>query len=230
MKFHQWIIALCLASSSASALAKVKVLTTTSDLNALVGEIGGSEVESESICKGSQDPHFIEPKPSFMVKASRADLVVAVGMGLEVGWLPNVLRGSRNPNINPGTKGYLEVGTSVQPLEVPQGKVTRAEGDVHPEGNPHVTLDPIRAGEIAVLIGKRLGELDAANAAKYLAGEAGFRACEQAVMTHGGFGYAREFHVERYLREIMIPRIAPVSPQLALSFIAEKALGLVKSY
>ncbi len=70
----------------------------------------------------------------------------------------------------------------------------------------------------------------AANAAKYLAGEAGFRACEQAVMTHGGFGYAKEFHVERYLREILIPRIAPVSPQLALSFIAEKALNLPKSY
>jgi acyl-CoA dehydrogenase len=70
----------------------------------------------------------------------------------------------------------------------------------------------------------------AANAAKYLAGEAGFRACEQAVMTHGGFGYAKEFHVERYLREIMIPRIAPVSPQLALCFIAEKVLGLPKSY
>ena len=70
----------------------------------------------------------------------------------------------------------------------------------------------------------------AANAAKYLAGEAGFRACETAVMTHGGFGYAREYHVERYLREVMIPRIAPVSPQLALSFIAEKVLGLPKSY
>jgi acyl-CoA dehydrogenase len=70
----------------------------------------------------------------------------------------------------------------------------------------------------------------AANAAKYLAGEAGFHACEQAVMTHGGFGYAKEFHVERYLREILIPRIAPVSPQLALSFIAEKVLGLAKSY
>jgi acyl-CoA dehydrogenase len=70
----------------------------------------------------------------------------------------------------------------------------------------------------------------AANAAKYLAGEAGFSACEQAVMTHGGFGYAKEFHVERYLREIMIPRIAPVSPQLALCFIAEKVLGLAKSY
>jgi acyl-CoA dehydrogenase len=70
----------------------------------------------------------------------------------------------------------------------------------------------------------------AANAAKYLAGEAGFQACEQAVMTHGGFGYAKEFHVERYLREVMIPRIAPISPQLALSFIAEKVLGLMKSY
>jgi acyl-CoA dehydrogenase len=70
----------------------------------------------------------------------------------------------------------------------------------------------------------------AANAAKYLAGEAGFSACEQAVMTHGGFGYAKEFHVERYLREVLIPRIAPVSPQLALSFIAEKVLGLAKSY
>ncbi len=70
----------------------------------------------------------------------------------------------------------------------------------------------------------------AANAAKYLAAEAGFQACEQAVMTHGGFGYAKEFHVERYLREVMIPRIAPISPQLVLSFIAEKVLGLPKSY
>ena len=70
----------------------------------------------------------------------------------------------------------------------------------------------------------------AANAAKYLAGEAGFHACEQAVMTHGGFGYAREYHVERYFRESLIPRIAPVSPQLILSFIAEKVLGLPKSY
>jgi acyl-CoA dehydrogenase len=70
----------------------------------------------------------------------------------------------------------------------------------------------------------------AANAAKYLAGEAGFNACQQAVMTHGGFGYAKEFHVERYLREIMVPRIAPISPQLVMCFIAEKVLGLPKSY
>ncbi len=168
MKLLKIIFLLAFGSLSSSlALSKVKVLTTTSDLNALVTEVGGAEVESESICKGSQDPHFIEPKPSYMVKASRADLLVSIGMGLEIGWLPNIVNGARNPKINPGTNGYLEVGKSVQPLEVPQGKVTRAEGDVHPEGNPHVTLDPIRAGEIAVLIGKRLGEIDAANAAKY---------------------------------------------------------------
>jgi acyl-CoA dehydrogenase len=69
-----------------------------------------------------------------------------------------------------------------------------------------------------------------ANAAKYLAGEAGFNACQQAIMTHGGFGYAKEFHVERYLREVMIPRIAPISPQLVLCYIAERVLGLPKSY
>jgi len=70
----------------------------------------------------------------------------------------------------------------------------------------------------------------AANAAKYLAAEAGFKACQTAVLVHGGYGYAREYHVERYLREMMIPRIAPVSPQLILCFIAEKVLGLPKSY
>lgn len=149
------------------AFAALKVLTTTTDLNAIVKEVGGAEVESESICKGSQDPHYIEPKPSFMVKSSHADLIVSVGMGLEVGWLPNIVRGARNAKVNPGTPGYLEVGSSVQPLDVPQGKLTRADGDVHPEGNPHVTLDPIRAGEIAVMIGQRLGELDKPNAQKY---------------------------------------------------------------
>lgn len=162
-----YIQALSLWLFAGPAFSAVKVITTTSDLNAIVSEVGGKEVESESICKGSQDPHFIEPKPSYMVKASRADLLVSVGMGLETAWLPNIVRGSRNPKINQGKAGYLEVGDFVQPLEVPTGKVSRADGDVHPEGNPHITLDPIRAGEVAVVIAKRLGELDAANAGKY---------------------------------------------------------------
>lgn len=169
LKISMMIMLLGAAGVQQSLLAAVKVLTTTSDLNALVEEVGGKDVESEALCKGSQDPHFLEPKPSFMVKASRADLLVSIGMGLEAAWLPNVVRGSRNPKLNAGQPGFLEVGGSVQALELPQGKVTRAEGDVHPEGNPHITLDPIRAGEIAKVIAARLGELDSAHAALFKA-------------------------------------------------------------
>ncbi len=160
-------IAYYLLTSAQTAHAELSVLTTVSDLNALVQEIGGAEVKSESFCKGSQDPHFLEPKPSFMVKANRADLVVAIGLGLEVGWLPSILQGARNPKIQTGQAGYLEVGPAVSVLDVPSGKVTRAEGDVHPEGNPHVLLDPIRTGEISLVIAKRLGELDAPHAALF---------------------------------------------------------------
>ena len=149
------------------AHAEVSVLTTVSDLNAIVQEVGGKEVKSESFCKGAQDPHYLEPKPSFMLKANKADLVISIGLGLEVGWLPSIIQGARNPKIQPGQPGYLEVGKSVTPLEVPTGKVTRAEGDVHPEGNPHITLDPIRAGEVAQTIAKRLGEIDAPHGALY---------------------------------------------------------------
>jgi zinc/manganese transport system substrate-binding protein len=154
-------------SLSSFAFGKILVVTTTTDLAAIVDAVGGKQVNVESICKGTQDPHFIEPKPSYMVKASRADLFVSIGLGLEIGWLPSILRGARNPKIVFGQQGNLEVGPSLEVLEVPTGKVTRAQGDVHPEGNPHVTLDPIRVGEIAVLIGKRLGEIDPPNAVDY---------------------------------------------------------------
>ncbi len=163
-RLQSLVLSLCALSLATQAKAAISVLTTVSDLNAIVAEVGGAEVLSEAFCKGSQDPHYIEPKPSFMVKANRADLIVSIGLGLEVGWLPSIIKGGRNPKIQPGQAGYLEVGTSVQALDVPTGKVTRAEGDVHPEGNPHITLDPIRVGEIAQVIAKRLGELDGAHA------------------------------------------------------------------
>jgi zinc/manganese transport system substrate-binding protein len=166
---------LALSAFPSAALAKLSVLATTTDLRAIVAEVGKDLVSVESIAKGTQDPHYIEAKPSFMVKASRAELVVANGLDLEVGWLPSIVRGARNPKIASGEKGYLEVGPSVSPLEVPQGKVTRAEGDVHPFGNPHVTLDPIRAGEIAGVIATRLGEIDAPNAAAYSANAVAFQ-------------------------------------------------------
>ncbi len=153
---------------NSQAHAKLNVLTTTTDLRSLVAEVGGDKLTVESIAKGTQDPHFIEAKPSFMLKANRADLLVSVGLDLEIGWLPSVIQGARNPKITQGKKGFLEVGPLVKPLELTVGAITRAEGDVHPLGNPHVTLDPIRDGEIAVAIAERLGALDAPNGAYYL--------------------------------------------------------------
>lgn len=161
------VLLLGISTLSAEAKAEISVLTTVSDLNVIVQEIGGKEVKSEALAKGSQDPHYLEPKPSFMLKASKADLLVSIGLGLEVGWLPSIVQGARNPKIQVGQPGFLEVGKAVSALEIPAGKVTRAEGDVHPEGNPHVLLDPIRAGEIAQVIAKRLGEIDAPHAALY---------------------------------------------------------------
>lgn len=168
MKFTRLVILVVTIFASSWAEAKVSVVTTITDLGAILKEVGGDEIKLDVICKGSQDPHHIEAKPSYMVIANRADLLVSIGLGLEVGWLPPILNGARNPKIDSGQKGFLEVGKLVDPIEVPQGTITRAEGDVHPEGNPHVTLDPIRAGKIAIKIAERLGELDSPNAKTYL--------------------------------------------------------------
>lgn len=154
--------------ASNPAFAKLNVVTTLTDLRSITEEIGGDLLTVDSVAKGTQDPHYIEAKPSFMVKLGHADLIISIGLDLEVGWLPSIIQGARNPKINPGQSGYLEVGPLVQPLEVPTGSITRAEGDVHPFGNPHVTLDPIRAGEIAIHIAKRLGELDPEHAAVFM--------------------------------------------------------------
>lgn len=162
-----FLVTILLISSSSFAFAKLHVVTTITDLRAVAEEVGGEHIFVESIAKGTQDPHFIEAKPSYMIKLSRADLLVSVGLDLEVGWLPSLMQGARNPKIAKGQKGFLEVGSLVQPIEVITGKISRAEGDVHPLGNPHVTLDPLRLGQIAVIISDRLGELDPGNASQY---------------------------------------------------------------
>lgn len=161
------LIVLIGLSLAGVAEAKLNVVTTIPDLAVVVSEIGGGNVSVQSISKGTQDPHFIEAKPSYMVKVSRADLVVSLGLELEIGWLPPILNGARNPRVMPGTQGYLELGPYINPIEVPSEKVTRAEGDVHPFGNPHFNLDPIRMGTVAVKIAERLGELDPDHAASY---------------------------------------------------------------
>lgn len=149
------------------ASGKIKVVTSTTDILSVVKIVGGDYIEATSIARGTQDPHYLEAKPSYMVSLRDADLLISNGLSLEIGWLPSLIRGARNPKINPDQVGYLELGRLTTPIKKTSGPITRALGDVHPEGNPHFTLDPIRVGELAVLIAKKLGDLDPTNKSKY---------------------------------------------------------------
>lgn len=160
------ILLLCVFSLSAHA--KLVVGGTTTDMESLVKIVGGDHVTAFSIAKGTQDPHKIEAKPSYMVKLRRADLIVAHGLALESAWLFPLIEGARNPRINKGTLGLLRLGSQLHPIEVPKGTVSRAEGDVHPGGNPHFQLDPIRMGQAAILVAQRLSEIDHDHQADYM--------------------------------------------------------------
>src|ERR1051326_3320598 len=147
-----------------AAPAPLKVVTTSDDLASLVREVGGDKITVESLGKGYQDPHFVEAKPSFIVKLVGADLLVAIGRELEIGWLPPLITQSRNPKIQPGSAGHLDASTTVKILELPTGQITRAMGDVHPLGNPHYWLDPDNGRLMAKAILEKLTELHPADA------------------------------------------------------------------
>jgi ABC-type Zn uptake system ZnuABC Zn-binding protein ZnuA len=159
------LIAGGLLSPTAAEAKKLNVVTSTTDLAALTQEVGGDNVKVESIAKGYQDPHFVEAKPSFLLKLRQADLLIAVGLQLEIGWLPPLITQSGNPRIQVGAPGYLDASQFSEILEIPQGTVTRAEGDVHPLGNPHYWLDPDNGRRIARGIANKLADLDPADGA-----------------------------------------------------------------
>ena len=178
------LLALAMAGMPTAVSAKLNIITTVSDLAALIQEIGGEQVTAESICRGPQDPHFLEAKPSYTLKVSRADLVVAIGLDLEIGWLNSILQGARNPKILPGSAGYYEVGPQMNPLEVRGGQVSRSEGDIHPLGNPHVMLDPVRVGSLALKLASKMGQLDPLHAQVFMdhAGKIQKRLAEKTVI------------------------------------------------
>src|SRR5437660_1016241 len=159
------LIAGALLSPMAAEAKKLNVVTSTTDLAALTEEVGGDKVNVESIAKGYQDPHFVEAKPSFLLKLRQADLLIAVGLQLEIGWLPPLITQSGNPRIQVAATGYLDASQFSEILEIPQGTVTRAEGDVHPLGNPHYWLDPDNGRRIARGIANKLADMDTADGA-----------------------------------------------------------------
>jgi ABC-type Zn uptake system ZnuABC Zn-binding protein ZnuA len=150
---------IALASAAPSMASPPKVVTTTEDLAALAREVGGDKVSVEAIARGYQDPHFVEAKPSFILKLHDADLLIVIGRELEIGWLPPLLTQSRNAKIQVGSPGYLDASLGVRILEIPTGQITRAMGDVHPSGNPHYWLDPENGRIIARSIAAALTRL-----------------------------------------------------------------------
>jgi zinc/manganese transport system substrate-binding protein len=146
------------------AHAGIKVVATTQDLESLAKEVGGDKVETDSLAKGYQDPHQVEPKPSFILKLNKAELLIVVGRELEIGWLPPLINQARNPRIQPSGDRYLDASGFAHILEIPTGQITRAMGDVHPQGNPHYWLSPENGRRIAQGIQKKLAEISPADA------------------------------------------------------------------
>ena len=148
----------------------VKVVTTIATFAALARAVGGDKVSVESLSAGYQDPHFVEPRPSMVVTLNRADLLVYAGLDLEIGWLPPLLTNSRNARIQPGAKGNLDASTAISVLDIPSGPVSRAQGDIHPRGNPHFWIPPVNALKVAKAIADRLKEIDPGDAAVFDSG------------------------------------------------------------
>ena len=148
--------ALAVVAAAAGAAAPLRVVTTTEDLASLTRDVGGDRVTVTALAKGYQDPHQVDPKPSFILEVSRADLLIAVGRELEIGWLPALVTSSRNAKVQPGGTGFLDASGNVKILEIPTGQITRAMGDVHPQGNPHYWLDPGNGRLIARTIRDKL--------------------------------------------------------------------------
>jgi ABC-type Zn uptake system ZnuABC Zn-binding protein ZnuA len=149
------------------AAGKLNVMAATEDLAAIAREVGGDQVNVESIAKGYQDPHFVEPKPSFILKLQKADLLIVVGLDLEIGWLPPLITQSRNGKIQRSNPGYFDASSYCEILEKPQGQVSRAMGDVHPLGNPHYWLDPENGRRIAKALADKLSQMDPSAAAGF---------------------------------------------------------------
>jgi zinc/manganese transport system substrate-binding protein len=173
-RIHALVVILLLACAL-PARAEIEILATTSDWGALATELGGERVNVYTATSALQDVHRVEAKPSLLARARRARLVVATGAQLETGWLPLLLRESGNRRIQPGTAGYFEAASAVTLLDVPSS-VDRALGDIHPQGNPHIQLDPHNIARVATALSERLAALDPDNAAYYGARGADFQA------------------------------------------------------
>ena len=169
----RFLIAIALALTASFAHATLKVFACEPEWDALARELGGDQVEVYAATTAQQDPHRVQARPSLIAQLRQADLLVCTGADLEAGWLPVLLRQARNPAVQPGQPGHFLAADQVTLLEVPTS-IDRAEGDVHPQGNPHIQVDPRRIAAVAAALGRRLAEIDSPGAAVYAARTDGF--------------------------------------------------------
>lgn len=174
LKIRTALLALATIVVAAPLHAQLKVVTSTTDLYDIAKAVGGDKITATHIGEGFQDPHFIEAKPSFVLQMRNADVWAYVGLDLEIGWMPLLLDGARNPKISAGGAGHVDVSRVIPVIDLPTGQIDRSMGDVHPAGNPHYWLDPENGRRIAKLFAQKFAALDAKNAAVYQANEKAF--------------------------------------------------------
>lgn len=185
----RWTMCVLLLAGGA-VHAKVAVIATVPDLGALAKEVGGDDVSVNTLARSTQDPHFVDARPNLVLELSNADLLILNGIELESGWLPPLLTSSRNARIQPGQPGYLDASALITPKDVPQGKIDRSMGDIHPGGNPHYTLDPRNSVKVARGIAERLSALDPEKASAYAARLKAFETALNAKLEQWGAALA----------------------------------------
>ncbi|HVZ65303.1 MAG TPA: metal ABC transporter substrate-binding protein [Lacunisphaera sp.] len=173
--FPRFILPVLLGLAVASASAKLHIVATTPDLGAIAAAIGGDAIDLTVLAKPTEDPHFVDAKPSYLVKLNRADALIEGGAELEAGWLTPLLEGARNPRIERGKPGRIVASEGVTLLEVPS-VLDRSQGDIHASGNPHFLTDPVNAGIVAAHMARAFGELEGGSAAQFQANEQKFAA------------------------------------------------------
>ena len=213
MKVRIPLVLACVASfASVPARADLNVFATVPEWGALVTELGGDKVKVYTATNALQDPHHVEAKPSLIARARSADVIVATGAELEIGWVPLVLQQAGNPKVRPGQPGYFEAAAYVPMLEKPV-RLDRAEGDVHPLGNPHIQTDPRNIARVAAPLSAKLAELNPANAAYYQA-------------RYKAFDEAWRASIARWEREAAPLRGTPIVVQHKAFVYLEDWLGL----
>jgi len=177
--FGTLLVVIAAASSSSHAADKLKVVATTADFAALARAVGGDDVEVTALARPTEDPHFVDAKPSFIRVVNQADVLIEGGASLEAGWLPPILDSARNARVSAGSPGHVVAAQGIALLEVP-AQLDRSMGDVHPQGNPHFMLDPVAAKTVAESIATAFCAVDQTRCADYQGGLDRFRSAIDA--------------------------------------------------